>query len=198
MDLISIFVFQTNFWLNRWESLCVMNLKCISSLKNVRKGETGGFLIPRLHAKRWPQTQRSLQKIYTAKARSIVLSGGTWSMMGLCLRGRTSVWANVWWSRDSGAGAHLNLHSPSGFILLFCFCALAAHSALSIAILFFTFSMIWALLLVPKYSFPQCKGFHLNSGVSVTIVNNSSNTWWFVYCVVLVNHSCTISLFWFL
>lgn len=47
-----------------------MNLKCISSLKNVRTGETGGFLIPRLHAEHWPQTQRSPEKIYTVKARS--------------------------------------------------------------------------------------------------------------------------------
>lgn len=144
-----------------------------------------------------PASEKPTENLHCkGKERSIVLSGGTWSVMGLCLRGRTSVWANVWWSRDSGAGAQLNLRSPSGFILVFCFCALAAHSALSSSIFFFTFSVIWALLLVPKYSFPQCKGFHLNSGV--TIVNNSSNTRRYVYCVVLVNHSRAISLFWFL
>lgn len=71
IGLVSIFVLQIHFWFNRWWKVSgVMNLKCISSLKNVRTGETGGFLIPRLRAEHWPQIRRSPQKIYTVRAQS--------------------------------------------------------------------------------------------------------------------------------
>lgn len=125
------FCFQTNFWFNcRWKVSGVMNLYCIFSLKKCQNEWNWRFPHPTPAC--WtltPDSEKPTENLHCKGARwSTVLSGGTWSVVGLCLRGRTSVWANVWWSRDSGAGAQLNHRSPFGFILVFCFRAPAAHT----------------------------------------------------------------------
>lgn len=108
------------------------------------------------------------------------------------LRGRTSVGANIWWSRDSGAGAQLNHPSPSGFILLFCSCVLAAHSALHL-ILYFRFvlgSIVGSII-----NLSSMQVFYMNSVVKVGILNKSSNTLCWVYRVVLVKENFLVVQF---